>query len=68
MDITLYNNIINTLCQFKSHKSHIIHKKREKIWAPQYGMRDALKMRQVLWVTLKFWITRMRRASMILSM
>ena len=49
MDMTLYNNIINTLCQFRSDKSHIIHiKKREKLLAPQYDMRDAFKMRQVL--------------------
>ena len=54
MDMTQYNNIITTLCPFKSDKSHIINRKREKIWAPQYDMRDALKMRQVLWVTLKF--------------
>ena len=30
MDMTLYNNIINTLCPFKSDKSHIIHKKKRK--------------------------------------
>ena len=30
MDMTLYNNIINTLCQFKSDKSHIIHKKKRE--------------------------------------
>ena len=31
MDMTLYNNIINTLCQFKSDKSHIIQKKKREI-------------------------------------
>ena len=62
--IWLYIITLLTLCQFKSDKSHIIHKK-EKIWAPQCDMRDALKMRQVLWVTLKFWIRRMRSASIM---